>query len=149
MRIGHGYYLAFLLAGSNFIIISYEFVVRRLPFIAELSLPLYATLFITLYGIIVLFIGRWHRQHQFKTEQAVMLEEQPYIYRMQPGKEKVISYPLQLTSLEIMRRTCERLDNLTVKAGLDLPPLLNEKLRKEVARHEANIRRLQRGELLE
>jgi hypothetical protein len=41
-----------------------------------------------------------HRKRQFRLEQAVAIEENPYLYKSAPGKERDLMIPLAIIQLE-------------------------------------------------
>jgi hypothetical protein len=44
-----------------------------------------------------------HRKRQFRLEQAVATEENPYLYKAIPGKEKDLMIPVSIFHLEVLQ----------------------------------------------
>jgi hypothetical protein len=76
-RNGHSIYLAFLLTFVNFILISYNFLIKQLPFgIGEsMNLPLFILLFTLIYIPTAITLGVWHRKHQYSVENEALLRQ--------------------------------------------------------------------------
>jgi hypothetical protein len=45
-----------------------------------------------------------HRKRQFRLEQAVSVEENPYLYKAMPGKEKDLMIPLYILQLDALEQ---------------------------------------------
>ncbi len=41
-----------------------------------------------------------HRKRQFRLEQALAIEENPYLYKSKPGKERDLMIPMAIIQLE-------------------------------------------------
>ncbi|HXT83046.1 MAG TPA: hypothetical protein VN704_01755 [Verrucomicrobiae bacterium] len=76
-RNGHSIYLAFLLAFINFILITYNFAIKQLPFGigGHLNLPIFILIFIFIYAPSSIMIGFWHRKHQYSVENETLIRE--------------------------------------------------------------------------
>jgi hypothetical protein len=76
-RNGHSIYLAFLLTFVNFILITYNFAIKQLPFGIgnHLNLPLFVIIFALLYIPSSIMIGYWHRKHQYSVENEALIKE--------------------------------------------------------------------------
>ena len=76
-RNGHSIYLAFLLTFINFILISYNFLIKQLPFgIGDsLTLPSFILLFVIIYIPTAITLGVWHRKHQYSVENEALLRQ--------------------------------------------------------------------------
>ena len=76
-RNGHSIYLAFLLTFINFILISYNFLIKQLPFgIGDsLTLPSFILLFVLIYIPTAITLGVWHRKHQYSVENEALLRQ--------------------------------------------------------------------------
>ena len=94
-RSGHGFYLAFILAFSNFIIITYALLIERVPAIKEAfpSMWIWAVFFILIYPPVAVAIGYWHRKTQLRVETTIAMLENPLfakwlriLIEMQEGK---------------------------------------------------------------
>ena len=76
-RNGHSIYLAFVLTFINFILISYNFAIKQLPFgIGDyMTLPLFVFIFVLIYGPTAIMFGVWHRKHQYSVENEALLRQ--------------------------------------------------------------------------
>lgn len=76
-RNGHSIYLAFLLTFVNFVLITYNFAIKQLPFgIGEyMNLPLFLLLFVLIYVPTAIMLGVWHRKHQYSVENEALLRQ--------------------------------------------------------------------------
>jgi hypothetical protein len=45
-----------------------------------------------------------HRKRQFRLEQAVSVEENPYLYKAMPGKEKDLMIPVAILQLDTLEQ---------------------------------------------
>lgn len=54
-----------------------------------------------------------HRKRQFRLEQAVAVEENPYLYKSKPGKERDLMIPIAITQLEAIETILRSYDILT------------------------------------
>jgi|1186.fasta_scaffold990182_2 uncharacterized integral membrane protein len=114
-RNGHSIYLAFLLALINFILITYNFAIKQLPFGigSHLNLPLFIILFSAIYIPLSIMIGYWHRKHQYAVENEALIKENwvwawisQYQIRLIQGKTTAQEDKYVLNYLnEILKRT--------------------------------------------
>ena len=76
-RNGHSIYLAFLLTFINFILISYNFLIKQLPFgIGDsMTLPSFILLFVLIYIPTAITLGVWYRKHQYSVENEALLRQ--------------------------------------------------------------------------
>jgi hypothetical protein len=76
-RNGHSIYLAFILTFVNFILITYNFAVTRIPVLGGIADNIFAftALFIAVYIPAAIIIGYWHRKKQYSVENEAWLRE--------------------------------------------------------------------------
>ena len=76
-RNGHSIYLAFILTFVNFILITYNFAVTRIPVLGGIADNIFAftALFIAIYIPAAITIGYWHRKKQYSVENEAWLRE--------------------------------------------------------------------------
>ena len=76
-RNGHSIYLAFILTFVNFILITYNFAVTRIPVLGGIADNIFAftALFIAVYIPSAIIIGYWHRKKQYSVENEAWLPE--------------------------------------------------------------------------
>jgi len=76
-RNGHGLYLAFVMSFANFILIGYNFAIKKAPILNELfnNTLFFALVFIAFYVPVAMIIGYYHRRKQYVIEAEVGLQE--------------------------------------------------------------------------
>ena len=104
-------YIALFIAITNWITIQYKLLLQHAPILSMLfsNIWIFMTVATVFFTILSILGGHYiHRKRQFRIEQAVAIEENPYLYRAVPGKEKDLMIPigiLQLETLEALLRT--------------------------------------------
>ena len=96
-------YIALFIAVSNWITIQYRLLLENIPIFNALFSQLWVFLIVaTLVFTVVSILGGHyiHRKRQFRLEQAVATEENPYLYRSAPGKERDLMIPMTILHLE-------------------------------------------------
>lgn len=99
-------YIALFVAITNWITIQYKLLLENIPILNVIFSNIWIFMVVAVLAFTVLSIlgGHYlHRKRQFRLEQAIATEENPYLYRAVPGKEKDLMIPiviLQLESLE-------------------------------------------------
>ena len=80
-RVGHGLYLIFALSFANFILISYRFLIERVPILNEFfsSLWYFVIIFILAYVPLSIILGAWHRRTQLRVEMDIMTRQNPFL----------------------------------------------------------------------
>lgn len=77
-RQGHGIYLAFFIYFADSILIQYNLLIERLPFLDPLlgaNIIGFAIIFIALYVPLAIIIGYWHRKSQWTVEVEALFKE--------------------------------------------------------------------------
>jgi hypothetical protein len=76
-RNGHSIYLAFLLTFINFILITYNFAIGKIPFLQDIigNTFVFAVIFVAIYIPAAIGIGYWHRKRQYSVENEALLKE--------------------------------------------------------------------------
>jgi hypothetical protein len=103
-------YIALFIAISNWITIQYRLVLENIPILNSVfsNIVVFLIVAVVLFSIISVLGGHYiHRKRQFRIEQELATEENPYLYRAAPGKEKNLYVPiltLQLETLEDLLR---------------------------------------------
>ncbi len=115
-------YIALFVAITNWITIQYRLVLENAPTLGGIFSNLWVFLIVAvfIFSVISVLGGHYiHRKRQFRIEQELATEENPYLYRAMPGKEQDLYAPimkLQLETLEDLLRqnnalTDEKKDN--------------------------------------
>ena len=103
-------YIALFIAISNWITIQYRLVFENIPILSSVfsNIGTFLLVAVVLFSIISVLGGHYiHRKRQFRIEQELATEENPYLYRAAPGKERDLMVPiyiLQLDALEDLLR---------------------------------------------
>jgi len=76
-RMGHSIYLIFIMSFANFILIGYNFAIKKSPVLSEIfeSTILFAVIFVLVYIPLAMVIGYFHRRKQLPIEQEVGIQE--------------------------------------------------------------------------
>jgi hypothetical protein len=107
-RQGWGTYFAFVLAAVNTLTVTYYLAIDKAPFLQELfpSFTIYI-LFTVCVGIpILIFIGYIHykKSPSFSSESDITVESYPYYYKLTPGFDKEVVFPLYLMMTKMMMK---------------------------------------------
>ena len=103
-------YIALFIAISNWITIQYRLVFENIPILSSLfsNIGTFLIVAVVFFSVISVLGGHYiHRKKQFRIEQELATEENPYLYRAAPGKERDLMVPiyiLQLDALEDLLR---------------------------------------------
>ena len=103
-------YIALFIAISNWITIQYRLVFENVPILSSLfsNIGTFLIVAVVFFSVISVLGGHYiHRKRQFRIEQELATEENPYLYRAAPGKERDLMVPiyiLQLDALEDLLR---------------------------------------------
>ena len=104
-------YIALFVAITNWITIQYKLLLENVPFLNIVFSNIWVFMITAtiLFTIVSILGGHYiHRKRQFRLEQALSIEENPYLYKAAPGKEKDLMIPmgiLQLDALEELLRS--------------------------------------------
>jgi hypothetical protein len=96
-------YIALFIAVSNWITIQYRLLLENIPIFNTLFSQLWIFLIVAvvLFTVVSVLGGHYiHRKRQFRLEQAVAIEENPYLYKSAPGKERNLMIPFTILHLE-------------------------------------------------
>jgi hypothetical protein len=129
-------YIALFIAVSNWITIQYRLLIENIPifntiFSNILVFLVVATIIFTLVSVLG---GHYiHRKRQFRLEQAVATEENPYLYKSPPGKERDLMVPMAIMQLE------------AIEAILKSNNILTEEKKKQIDSWKEQLTRLSQG----
>src|ERR687885_781948 len=104
-------YIALFIAITNWITIQYKLLLEHVPILNALLSNIWVFMIVAsiVFTIVSILGGHYiHRKRQFRLEQALSIEENPYLYKAAPGKEKDLMIPmgiLQLDALEELLRS--------------------------------------------
>jgi hypothetical protein len=129
-------YIALFIAVSNWITIQYTLLLENIPIFNTLFSQLWVFLIVAtiVFTLISILGGHYiHRKRQFRLEQAVAIEENPYLFRSAPGKERDLMIPIGILQLE------------AIEAILNSNNSLTEEKKKQIEAFKQDLIRLSRG----
>jgi hypothetical protein len=103
-------YIALFVAITNWITIQYRLLLENVPILNVIFSNIWVFMIAAtiVFTIVSILGGHYiHRKRQFRLEQALTIEENPYLYKAAPGKERDLAIPmgiLQLDALEELLR---------------------------------------------
>jgi hypothetical protein len=109
-------YIALFIAISNWITIQYRLVLENIPFLNSIfsNIAQFLIVAVVLFSIISVLGGHYiHRKRQFRIEQELATEENPYLYRAAPGKERDLLVPIYILQLETLEDLLRKNNGLT------------------------------------
>ena len=104
-------YIALFVAITNWITIQYTLLLENIPVLKLLfsNIWIFLIVALVLFTVVSVLGGHYiHRRRQFRLENALAVEENPYLYKAAPGKERNVMMPvvlLQLDALEELLRS--------------------------------------------
>ena len=104
-------YIALFVAITNWITIQYRLLLENVPVLNVIFSNIWVFMIAAtiVFTIVSILGGHYiHRKRQFRLEQALSIEENPYLYKAAPGKERDLMIPmgiLQLDALEELLRS--------------------------------------------
>ena len=107
-RMGWGTYFAFILAAVNTLTVTYYLAIDKAPVLQEIfpSFVFYI-IFTASIGIpVLILIGYIHfkRSPSFTTEADIAVEANPYYYKLTPGFDKQVIFPLYMMMTKMMKK---------------------------------------------
>ena len=129
-------YIALFVAISNWITIQYRLLLENIPVLNSLFSNLWIFLIVAtvIFTIVSILGGHYiHRKRQFRIEQAVATEENPYLYRAAPGKEKDLMIPVTIMQLD------------AIEAILKSNNIMTEERKKQIDSYRQELVKLAEG----
>ena len=119
-RIGYGTYLTFLLGFATTIVTVYYLAINNIPALKSVfpSFLLFGLLTIGVGVPLSVLAGYVHfqRSRAYSSEVDIGVEANPYYYKVTPGKEREISLPLSIASIDMGLAMARKLGVLTPEA---------------------------------
>jgi hypothetical protein len=109
-------YIALFIAISNWVTIQYRLVLENVPILSSVfsNIGTFLIVAVVLFSIISVLGGHYiHRKRQFRIEQELATEENPYLYRAAPGKERDLMVPIYILQLETLEDLLRQNNGLT------------------------------------
>ena len=129
-------YIALFIAVSNWITIQYRLLLENIPIFNTLFSQLWVFLVVAtiLFTVVSVLGGHYiHRKRQFRLEQAVAIEENPYLYKSAPGKERNLMIPMSILHLE------------AIEAILNSSNSMTEEKKKQIESFRQDLIKLSKG----
>jgi len=105
-KTGWGMYFAFIFAALNTLVVTYYLAIEKVPLLLELFPSFLHYLFAAfLVGVpIMTSIGYVHYKKipAYSTEVDIATESHPYYYKLPPGFQTKVLYPMHLTMLQML-----------------------------------------------
>lgn len=81
LRLGHSNYTLYLLALTNFLIISYTLLLAEIPVARQIipNIGVYAVFFMVVYPSIAIVLGYWHRKTQYPIDLGLEILNNPLL----------------------------------------------------------------------
>src|SRR5215208_5242079 len=98
-------YIALFISISNWITIQYKLVLEHAPVLGSVFNNLWTFLIaaVIIFSVVSVLGGHYiHRKRQFRIEQELATEENPYLYKAAPGKDLDLYTPLAILQLEAL-----------------------------------------------
>jgi hypothetical protein len=96
-------YIALFIAISNWITIQYRLVLENAPVLGSVFNNLWTFLIaaVIIFSVVSVLGGHFiHRKRQFRIEQELATEENPYLYKAAPGKERDLFIPVMILQMD-------------------------------------------------
>ena len=107
-RQGWGTYFAFVLAAINTLTVTYYLAIEKAPALKELfpSFVFYMIFTVVLGIPILIIIGYLHfkKSPSFTSEADIAVESNPYYYKLTPGFDKQVVFPLYMMMTKMMKK---------------------------------------------
>jgi hypothetical protein len=111
-RVGYGTYIALLIGIASNLLLLYRLGVQDIKFLADIfpSLTLFTVVALVVAVPISIGVGLYHmkRTGAYAADASVSTEQNPYIYKIVPGKEQEVLYPLLLLTARSLAKVLDR-----------------------------------------
>ena len=109
-------YIALFIAISNWITIQYRLLLENIPGFNFLfsNIVVFMVVAVIIFSISSVLGGHYiHRKRQFRLENALSVNENPYLYKATPGKEKDLMIPLTILQMDTLEEILKANNGLT------------------------------------
>jgi hypothetical protein len=109
-------YVALFISISTWITVQYRLVFEDAPILNNIFSDLWIFLLVAvvIFSVGSILGGHYiHRKRQFRIEQELAVEENPYLYRAIPGKERDLIIPIFILQLETLEELLQQNHILT------------------------------------
>ncbi len=132
LRIGYGTYIAFFIGFFGNIIIIWRLAIeenkQNFPILASLKLTTFLALALIITVPVSVYIGLYHlkRTGAYAAEASVAVESNPYVYKVQPGKEQEVFLPLMILTARGLAKVMEQHEALTKEEKEEFDAILSK-----------------------
>ncbi len=93
-RSGHGTYLVYTTALTNFVLIFYRLLVEQVSVFNTIfpSLTIFVITFLVLYIPVAILVGRWHFKTQLETDFVESTKYNPPLLKIIENQEKIMKH---------------------------------------------------------
>ncbi len=109
-------YIALFIAITNWITIQYRLLLENIPGLNYVfsNIFVFMVVAIAIFSITSVLGGHYiHRKRQFRLENALAVEENPYLYMAAPGKEKDLMIPILILQMDTFEEILRANNTLT------------------------------------
>ena len=109
-------YIALFVAITNWITIQYRLLLENVPVLNVIFSNIWVFMITAtiVFTIVSILGGHYiHRKRQFRLEQALSIEENPYLYKAAPGKERDLAIPMGILQLDVLEELLRSNNSLT------------------------------------
>ena len=109
-------YIALFVAITNWITIQYRLLLENVPVLNVVFSNIWVFMIAAtiVFTIVSILGGHYiHRKRQFRLEQALSIEENPYLYKAAPGKERDLMIPMGILQLDALEELLRSNNSLT------------------------------------
>jgi hypothetical protein len=109
-------YIALFIAITNWITIQYRLLLENIPGLNYLfsNIFVFMVVAIAIFSVASVLGGHYiHRKRQFRLENALSIDENPYLYKATPGKEKDLMLPLAILQMDTLEELLKANNRLT------------------------------------
>jgi hypothetical protein len=127
-------YIALFIAITNWITIQYRLLLENIPGLNYVfsNIFVFMVVAITIFSVSSVLGGHYiHRKRQFRLENALAVEENPYLYRAAPGKEKDLMIPILRLQMDTFEELLRENNSLTEEKKKNFDIFRKELIRLE------------------
>ena len=121
-RTGYGSYVSLALGVIQFLLIGALYI-QRIPELSSLHFSELIALFMVPFIAVSIVMGLLHTRHQMRTDTMLSALQNPFMFRIAPGKEEKISIPMTILGLKVQRLFLEQLGIMTKELELEFDGL--------------------------
>lgn len=116
-RTGYATYFTFVLGIISFTTTTYYLAVNNMPFLSNIfpNVFTYMLFLVAVLPPLAIIVGWYHMKKSlaFPSQTSVMVESNPYTYKLQPGISAELAWPMWELMLSIMDETLGKSGNLS------------------------------------